>query len=48
MGALFLFVSTACIDTGRTFKDLHNECATGFFVTTILCCFYNTYVCYKV
>lgn len=46
MGGIFLFVSTAAIDTGRTFKHLHNWCASSFFVFTILSCLYNTYICY--
>lgn len=44
MGGMFLFVSTAAIDTGRTFDHLHNWCAASFFVFTILSCLYNTFI----
>lgn len=46
MGGLFLIVSTMAIDTGRTFDNLHNWCASSFFIFTILACLYNTFICY--
>ncbi len=42
MGALFITVSTASIDTGVRKGKLHVHCAAGFFSCTLLAIFYNT------
>lgn len=44
MGILYLFGSTATIDTGIMNMDLHVMCAGHFFILTIISCLYNTVV----
>lgn len=48
MGTLYLFGSTATIDTGRMNMKLHVHCAGMFFILTIASCIYNTVICWAV
>lgn len=45
MGALFLTVSTATLDTGERKGKLHVHCASGFFICTFFGILYNTILC---
>lgn len=45
MGTLYLFGSTATIDTGIMNNKLHIHCAGMFFILTIASCLYNTLLC---
>lgn len=42
MGALFITVSTATLDTGERKGKLHVHCASGFFICTYFAILYNT------
>jgi hypothetical protein len=44
MGALFLMGSTANIDDGVRKQKWHLACAKGFFLFTVLTCFFNTII----
>lgn len=44
MGAFLLMGSTANLDTGQRNEKWHTECASKFFIITILAQLYNTVV----
>jgi hypothetical protein len=48
IGILFLFVSTATIDTGRMDDNLHVHSAGLFFIFTVVACLLNTLVCWLI